>query len=313
MTNADSNNGTNNSSEFASGENARHDFPYPSHYIDIKGSKMHFVEKGVGDPILFLHGQPTWSYLWRNVMPELEGNGRLIALDLIGYGKSDKPDIGYEMTDHIEYIQAFIEKMGLKNITLVIHDWGSYFGAHYAMSHPENVKGIAFMEALLLPISSYDAFEPHIKEFFVTLRSSQKAALEMMVDKNLFIESVLPALIDRKLTEDEWDAYREPFKKPEDRKILCKFPQNLVIGGQPRANYDRQMTYLKKLQESKLPKLLIATSQALLITAEVVKWAQSNLPNLKVVHIGDGLHYIQEDNPHEIGKAISEWMIENNI
>ncbi len=131
--------------------------------------------------------------------------------------------------------------------------------------------------------------------------------------KFLFIESVLPALIDRKLAEDEWDAYREPFKKPEDRKILCKFPQNLVIGGQPRANYDRQMTYLKKLQESKRPKLPIATSQALLITAEVVKWAQSNLPNLKVVHIGDGLHYIQEDNPHEIGRAISEWMIENNI
>lgn len=304
---------TMDSSRFSSGKHARFDFPYPSHYVEVKGSKMHFVEAGVGDPVLFLHGQPTWSYLWRNVMPELESNGRLIALDLIGYGKSDKPDIGYEMTDHIEYIEAFIEKMGLKNITLVIHDWGSYFGFHYAMNHPGNVKGIAFMEAMLQPIPSYDVLEPDIKEFFVNLRSSQDTALDMMVSKNLFIEFVLPALIKRKLTQDEWDAYRQPFEKPEDRKILCKFPQNLVIGGVPKANYDRQMTYLEKLKKSELPKLLIATTPGLLIDAAMVKWANNNLPNLKTVHVGEGIHYVQEDHPREIGKAISEWMVENKL
>jgi haloalkane dehalogenase len=109
------------------------DFDYPSHYADVFGSKMHYIDAGEGDPILFLHGQPTWSYLWRNVMPALQGQGRMIALDLIGYGLSDKPDIAYEMTDHVRYIERFIEQMSLKNITLVTHDWGSFFGFHYAM------------------------------------------------------------------------------------------------------------------------------------------------------------------------------------
>jgi len=298
---------------YSTGKEARADFSYISHYVDIKGSKMHFVQAGEGDPILFLHGQPTWSYLWRNVLPELENKGRVIALDLIGYGKSDKPDIGYEITDHIEYIEAFIEKLGLKNITLVIHDWGSYFGFHYAMRHPDNVKGIAFMESMLLPIPSYDAFDPDTKQFFITLRSSQEAAEDMMVNQNLFIEGVLPGLIKRKLTEDEWNAYREPFANPEDRKMLTKFPQNLVIGGEPKVIHDMQMAYVEKLQKSKIPKLLVYVSPGILINDALVKWAQQNLPDLKTVYLGEGFHYIQEDYPKEIGKAIAGWMNENNL
>ncbi len=182
------------------------DFTYSSHYAEINGAKMHYVEHGTGDPILFLHGQPTWSYLWRNVMPEVEGRGRLIALDLIGYGMSDKPDIAYEMSDHIDYVEKFIAALGLKNITLVIHDWGSFFGFHYATRNPDNVKGIAFMEAILLPVPSYDAFDPQMREFFSSLRSSQETAEHMMVDQNLFIEAVLPAAINRTLTEAEHNA-----------------------------------------------------------------------------------------------------------
>jgi len=289
-------------------EKVRADFPYESRYADVKGSKMHYATAGEGDPILFLHGQPTWSYLWRNIMPELEGKGRLIALDLIGYGKSDKPDIAYEMTDHIDYIEAFIETMGLKNITLVIHDWGSFFGFHYAMNHPENVKGIAFMEAILLPIPGYDSFDPNTKEFFSNLRSSQEAAEEMMVNQNMFIEGVLPAMVCRDMSEDEMNAYREPWSNREDRKILCKFPQNLIIGGEPKANYDKVMDYLDKLQKSDLPKLMIETTPGILITEEVAAWAKENLPNLTSAHVGEGLHYIQEDQPQAIGKAISDWM-----
>ena len=142
------------------------DFTYPSHFADVLGSKMHYVEHGTGDPVLFLHGQPTWSYLWRNVMPEIEGRGRLIAVDLIGYGMSDKPAIDYEMADHIHYLDAFIEQLNLKNITLVIHDWGSFFGFDYARRNPDNVKGIAFMEAVLFPVPSYDDFDPQMREFF---------------------------------------------------------------------------------------------------------------------------------------------------
>jgi len=299
--------------QYASGEQVRADFPYQSHYVDINGSKMHFAAGGSGDPILFLHGQPTWSYLWRNIMPELEKKGQVIALDLIGYGKSDKPDIGYEMTDHIAYVEGFIEKLGLKNITLVIHDWGSFFGFHYAMNNPDNVKGIAFMESMLLPIPSYDAFDPDTKQFFVSLRSSQEAAEEMMIEKHMFVEGVLPALIKRKLTDDEHNAYREPWINPADRKILTKFPQNLVIGGEPKPIHDMQMAYMGKIQNSEMPKLMIEVTPGLLIQEELATWAKDNIPNLTAVHVGEGLHYVQEDEPRAIGKAISEWMSANNL
>ena len=139
------------------------DFPYQSHYISVHGSKIHYIDKGEGDPILFLHGNPTSSYLWRNIIPHLTSLGRCIAPDLIGMGKSDKPDIEYRFFDHVKYIEGFIEQMGLKNLTLVIHDWGSGLGFHYAMGHENNVKGIAFMEAILMPIS-WDQFPEEMRE-----------------------------------------------------------------------------------------------------------------------------------------------------
>lgn len=148
------------------------DFPYESRYADVLGSRMHYVEHGAGDPVLFLHGQPTWSYIWRHVLPELEGRGRLIAVDLIGYGLSDKPDIHYEIGDHIRYLEAFIEGLGLDRLTVVGHDWGSFFGFHYASQHPDKIKGLAFMEALLFPIPGYDAFDSETREFFQSLRAS---------------------------------------------------------------------------------------------------------------------------------------------
>jgi haloalkane dehalogenase len=284
------------------------DFNYPSHFAEVFGSKMHYVESGEGDPILFLHGQPTWSYLWRNIMPELEGKGRLIALDLIGYGLSDKPDIAYEMTDHIKYIDQFIEQMGLKNITLVIHDWGSFFGFHYAMRNPDNVSGIAFMEAILFPVPGYDAFDDQTREFFQALRSSQETAEHMMVDENLFIEAVMPALIVRQLSADEHDAYRQPWTDPASRKILCKFPQNLCIGGEPKAINDIQQAYMNWLQASAIPKLLLHTDPGVLIPPPMAEWCEANLPNCRTVNVGRGLHWIQEDCPREIGQAISAWL-----
>ena len=289
------------------------DFTYPSKYAEVFGSKMHYVEAGTGDPVLFLHGQPTWSYLWRDIMPEVEGRGRLIALDLIGYGMSDKPDIDYEMTDHIEYIEEFISSQNLENITLVIHDWGSFFGFHYAMRHPENVKGLAFMEAILFPVPGYDAFDDDLRQFFQTLRSSQEAAENMMVEQNLFIESVLPGAINRQLTEAEHNAYRAPWTDPESRKILCKFPQNLCIGGEPKHINDMQTAYMEKLQQSDVPKLLLYADPGLLIPQQMVDWCSENLPALEAVQVGAGTHYIQEDCPQAIGQAIAGWMKRNGI
>ena len=144
-------------------------------------------------------------------MPELEGKGRLIAVDLIGYGRSDRPDIDYEISDHIRYLDAFIELLGLERMTFVIHDWGSFFGFHYAQRHPERVKGLAFMEAMLTPIPGYGAFDPEARAFFQTLRASQGNAERMMVDENQFIEGILPAMTRRKLKPHEHDLYRVPW------------------------------------------------------------------------------------------------------
>ncbi|MGR8918457.1 MAG: haloalkane dehalogenase [Gammaproteobacteria bacterium] len=289
------------------------DFNYPSKFADVLGSRMHYVEHGAGDPILFLHGQPTWSYLWRNVMAELEGRGRLIALDLIGYGRSDKPDIDYEMADHQRYVEAFIEELGLENITLVIHDWGSFFGFNYACRNPDKVKGIAFMEAILFPVPGFESFDPQMREFFQTLRASQANAEQMMVEQNLFIEGILPAAINRELSPAEHDAYRAPWTNPADRRILCKFPQNLCIGGEPKAINDIQMAYMTWLEECPHPKLLCHAEPGILIPREAVAWCKEHLPNLTEVGVGPGTHYIQEDNPQAIGRAIDEWMVANQL
>ena len=284
------------------------DFNYPSKSAAVFGSHMHYVEYGSGDPVLFLHGQPTWSYLWRNVMPPLERAGRLIALDLIGYGRSDKPAITYDMTDHIRYIEEFIRVLDLRNITLVIHDWGSFFGFHYAQRHPHNVKGIAFMEAILYPVPGYEAFEPELRNFFETLRASQANAERMMVEEHLFIEKVLPMLINRQLSQAEHDAYRAPWTNPADRKILCKFPQNLCIGGEPKAINDMQLAYMAWLQEQPVPKLLTYADPGLLISAETAAWCGEHLVNCEIVKVGDGTHYIQEDCGTAIGQAVRAWM-----
>ncbi len=287
------------------------DFSYASNFAEVFGSQMHYVEHGDGDPVLFLHGQPTWSYLWRNVMKELEGTGQLIALDLIGYGRSDKPDIGYEMTDHIRYIDEFIRVMDLRNITLIIHDWGSFFGFHYARRNPDNVKGIAFMEAILFPVPNYDAFDPEVRFFFQTLRSSQENAERMMVEEHLFIEQILPAFINRELTRAEHDAYRAPWRNPADRKILCKFPQNLCIGGEPKTINDMQLNYMAWLQQTILPKLMVYTEPGLLTGQETATWCAETMPNCEAVNVGQGTHYIQEDCPQAIGQAIRAWMIKS--
>jgi len=284
------------------------DFPHESRWAEVFGSRMHYVEHGTGDPVLFLHGQPTWSYIWRHVLPELEGHGRLIAVDLIGYGLSDKPAIEYEIEDHIRYLDEFIERLGLERLTIVAHDWGSFFGFHHASRHPERIKGLAFMEALLFPIPGYESFDPDTRAFFQTLRASQENAERMMVDENQFIEGILPAMTRRTLESHEMDAYRAPWLKPSDRRILCKFPQKLCIGGEPANVHAMQMAYMDWLQRTDLPKLIVHADPGLLISPDTATWYREQLPNTETANAGPGLHYIQEDRPREIGIAIADWM-----
>lgn len=287
-------------------QNISSDFPYESKYIDVHGSKMHYIDEGSGDPILFLHGNPTSSYLWRNIIPHLMSMGRCIALDLIGMGKSEKPDIEYGFFDHVKYVEGFIEKMGLTNLTLVLHDWGSALGFHYAMHHEKNVKGLAFMEAILKPFS-WDMFPENTKEIFKAFRTPD-VGWDMIVNNNVFIEEVLFSKgIIRELTEKEKDHYREPFKTPASRKPIWRWPNEIPIEGRPADVVKSVENYNRWLQKTELEKLLFYSATGAILTPQMVAWCEKNLKNLKTVDIGPGIHYLQEDNPSLIGSELKKW------
>ncbi len=280
-------------------------FPFKSNYISILGSNMHYIDEGSGDPVLFLHGNPTSSYLWRNIIPYLTSRSRCIAPDLIGMGKSDKPDIEYRFVDHSKYVESFIDKMKLKNITFVVHDWGSALGFHYAMRHEGNVKGIAFMEAII-KTAKWDEFPADFKMGFKLFRTPLIGWF-MIVVMNIFVEQILPKAIVRSLTEKEKNYYRNPFKHFKHRKPIWRWPNEIPINGKPADVTEIVQNFNKRLLESDLPKLLFYANPGGIIPPAMVEWCREKLKNLKTVDIGRGIHYLQEDNPDLIGSELAKW------
>lgn len=281
-------------------------FPFESRFVEVLGSQIHYVDEGTGDPILFLHGNPTSSYLWRNIIPHLTPLGRCIALDLIGMGKSDKPDLEYRFVDHVKYVEGFIDALGLRNITFVIHDWGSALGFHYAMRHEDNVKGLAFMEAIIMPVPSMDAMPEGFQELFKAFRTPD-VGWDMIVNNNMFVEQVLPGAIVRKLSDEEMNYYREPYLEVSTRKPLWRWPNEIPIGGEPADVVEIVTAYYQKLQASELPKILFHASPGAIVTAPVVEMAKQSLKNLTLVDVGHAIHFIQEDNPGLIGTELAKW------
>jgi len=281
------------------------EFPFESKYIEVQGSRMHYIDEGEGDPILFLHGNPTSSYLWRNVVPHVVPHGRCIAPDLIGMGKSDKPRLDYRFFDHSRYLEGFIEALGLQNVTLVIHDWGSALGLHYAARHPKNVKGLAMMEAILGPMS-WSAFPKSHKLGFTLMRAPVIGWLMISV-MNSFLHRMLPGTIVRKLTAEEQRHYDEPYPTVASRKPVRQWPVEIPIDGRP-ADVHRAVTdYAAWLEETDLPKLLLHARPGGIISPAAVLRLEAKLPNLQTVDLGEGIHFLQEDHPHEIGEAIARW------
>lgn len=284
-------------------------FPYETQFVEVLGSQMAYIDEGAGDPFLLLHGNPTSKYLWRNVVPWLKPYGRVIALDLIGMGESAKPDIAYAYADHIRYVEGFVEALGLTNITLVIHDWGSALGFDYASRHEANVKGIAFMEAMVAPTRSASSatMSPAEADFFRPLRDPERGP-ELVIERNVFIEQVLPANVVRELAEEELDAYRAPYLVPASRRPLLVFPNEVPIDGKPAdvvATVDR---YNAWLMQTDLPKLHVYVSPPGVLTPpEAVDYLAQRLSNYEAVYVGQGLHFMQEDHPEAIGRAIADW------
>ena len=279
-----------------------------SNYYEVYGNKMHVLEsgKGEGDPILFLHGNPSNSYLWRNITPYLEGTGHhIIVPDLIGMGKSDKPAIDYTFMEQYAYIEKLIEQMELKNITLVLHDWGSGIGFNYFVQHKENIKAIVFMEAILQDIGTY--FDADTQAFFNKLRG--KDGYKMIAEDNIFLNDVLPTWIVRGLTDDELNAYKAPFQTVESRKPIWKFVSQVPFDGKPELTSAIVKNYREELQKSDIPKLFFYAEPGAFMPEQVRNWVIENIPNMEVVNIGSGTHFIQEDNPDLIGEKIKEFVL----
>jgi haloalkane dehalogenase len=282
---------------------------YEKKRAEVLGVEMAYIDEGSGPPIVFQHGNPTSSYLWRNVIPHLEGLGRCIALDLVGMGDSAKlegsgPD-RYTFVEHRRYFDALLEQLGVsENVTLVIHDWGSALGFDWARRHPEGVRGIAYMEAIVRPVAWSD-WPDAARGVFQGFRSP--AGEEMVLEKNLFVERVLPSSVLRGLTDAEMEVYRRPFQeKGEGRRPTLTWPRQIPIEGEPAEVVAIAEQYAAFLAESPIPKLFIDADPGAILIGPQREFCRS-WPNQTEVQV-KGSHFIQEDSPDEIGRAIADWL-----
>jgi len=280
--------------------------PNPRMRVNIHGVEMAYVDVGNGDPIVLLHGNPTSSYLWRNVIPHLSGLGRCLAPDLVGMGASGRtPDGSYRFVDHARYLDGWFDALGLKrNVTLVIHDWGSALGFHWARRNAASVKGIAYMEAIVRPVMLAEWPEA-ARKVFVGMRSA--AGDEMVLKNNVFIERILPGSVMRKLSEAEMAVYRKPYLEPgESRLPMLTWPRQIPIDGEPADVTAIVKAYAEWLSGSPLPKLFVNAEPGAILIGPQREYCRQ-WPNQREVTVR-GSHFIQEDSPHEIGSAVAGWL-----
>jgi haloalkane dehalogenase len=278
-------------------------------YKEVNGNRMAYIDEGHGDAIVFQHGNPTSSYLWRNVMPHLEGLGRLIAADLIGMGASDKlansgPD-RYHYAEQRDYLFALWDELDLGDrVIFVLHDWGSALGFDWANRHRDRVAGIAYMEAVTMPIDWSD-FPGPMRTVFQGFRSPEGES--MVLEQNMFVEAVLPASVKRQLTDEEMDHYRAPFRNPgEDRRPTLSWPRNIPIEGEPADVVATVEEYGAWLSKSDVPKLFIKGEPGALIRGRALDFVRT-WPNQTEVSVS-GVHFIQEDSADEIGAAVASFV-----
>lgn len=278
---------------------------YERHRIAFLETEISYVDTGAGEPVVFLHGNPTSSYLWRNVIPHVEGLGRCLAPDLVGMGDSGAaPDGSYRFVDHARYLDAWFEALGLTNVTLVVHDWGSALGFYWAYRHPERVRGIAYMEAVVRPLT-WEEWRDESRQIFQDLRS--EAGEEMVLEKNLFIEGILPSAVLRDLTEEEMNVYRRPYLEPgESRRPTLTWPRELPINGEPEDVVSIVDDYSKWLAQSDVPKLFVNAEPGAILTGSQREFCRT-WPNQEEVTVR-GVHFVQEDSPHEIGEAVATFV-----
>jgi len=281
----------------------------PKKFCDVHGKRMAYVELGIGPPVVFLHGNPTSSYIWRNIMPMVAQGARCIAPDLIGMGDSEK--LGgsdpqrYGFLQHRRYVEGLLEKLGIAdNVVLVGHDWGGALSMDWACRHPNAMRGIVYFETTVRP-RSWDEFNPVQRGLFERLRSSEGE--DMVLQQNVFVETLLPQWIIRPLSGQEMNAYRRPFLKPgEDRRPMLTFPREILIGGEPEHMRGIVEAYAHWMETSDVPKLFINGDPGAVIFGNLRDYCRT-WNNQQEVTVR-GRHFLQEDSPHEIGQAIVAWL-----
>ncbi len=283
--------------------------PLSKRHLTVHGKQMAVHDGGAGDPVVFLHGNPTSSYLWRNVVPHVASTHRCVVPDLIGHGDSDKLDQSgpdsYTFAEHRNYLDGLLDQLDLgDDITFVIHDWGSALGFDWANRHRDRVSGIAYMEAIVMPVS-WDQWPEAARGIFQSLRSEKGE--DMVLNRNLFVEAILPASILRDLTDEEMDEYRRPFRNAgEDRRPTLTWPRQIPIEGEPADVVEIVQDYADWLSAAELPKLFVNADPGTILTGEQREFCRS-WPNQTEVTVA-GSHFIQEDSAAEIGEALAGWL-----
>ena len=278
--------------------------PYTRRKIPVLDSEIAFVDEGQGDPIVFLHGNPTSSYLWRNIIPHVTELGRCLAPDLIGMGDSGKPDLEYRFKDHSKFLDEWFSRLNLdSNVTLVVHDWGSALAFDWAFRHPKSVKAFVYMEAVVQTIG-WENWPEKAREIFQAIRSS--AGEELVLERNLFIERILPGSIIRKLSDEEMEIYRRPFQSPASRRPTLTWPREIPIEGEPPDVNKLVNEYSGWMAGNEIPKLFINAEPGAILTGEQREFCRG-WKNQKEIMV-KGIHFIQEDSPDEIGQGIAEFL-----
>lgn len=275
--------------------------------VEVNDSFMAYTDVGTGVPVVFLHGNPTSSYLWRKVVPHVAGDARCLAPDLIGMGASGKPDIGYRFVDHVRYLDAWFDALGLADVVIVGHDWGGALGMDWAARHPGHVRGVALIETFLRPLR-WAEFPPQGAELFRSFRSPKGE--EMILEDNLFIEFNLPRGVASGLAPNDHDAYRAPYPDPASRKPLLAWPREIPIDGEPADVHGRVLAYGRWMAETPgVPKLVMTVEPGVgMGSPEVVAWAKDAYASVEVESVGPGGHHAPEDQPDGIGQAVARWL-----
>ncbi|MGH1356749.1 MAG: haloalkane dehalogenase [Thalassovita sp.] len=283
--------------------------PFEKKRATVLGHEMAYVDEGAGRPVVFLHGNPASSYLWRNIIPYVTDGHRAIAPDLMGMGDSDKPGMIETYRESAEYLHAFLDSLDLQDAVLVIHDWGSALGWHYARTRPERIAAVAFMEAMappFMPIKDMNVLGPEMVQFMTGIRT-EGVGEQMILEQNLFLDAFMRH-DGAGLSEEVMTEYNRPFPTPASRQIILDWPREIPMGGSPADVHEIVQANSDFVADSTFPKLMFHVSPGAVIPIDAAEWIKANLTNIEAVYLGEGGHFIQEQYPDEIGEGLADWL-----